>query len=87
MKVFKYKILSCEINHGTEENPNIEQIFLNKTIPCNEANEEIAKKEAYNGKYPIEDDGQPEPVIEHTDAERITELEEALELLLSGDTR
>lgn len=29
-----------------------------------EANEEIAKKEADNGDYIIEDDGQPEPVIE-----------------------
>ena len=28
----------------------------------NETNEEIAKKEAYNGEYTIEDDGRPEPV-------------------------
>lgn len=32
----------------------------------NEANEEIAKREADNGEYTIEDDGQPEPVAEPT---------------------
>lgn len=60
-KIIKYKFLSSEINHGTEENPNIEQIFANVTMGWNEANEEIAKAEAYNGEYTIEDDGQPEP--------------------------
>ena len=34
----------------------------------NEANEEIAKKEADMGEYTSEDDGQPEPVpVETTD--------------------
>ena len=61
MKIIKYKFLSCEINHGTEENPDIEQIFLDKSMGWNEANEEIAKKEAYKGEYTIEDDGKPEP--------------------------
>lgn len=55
-------------------------------IGWNEINEEIAKAEADNGKYTIEDDGQPEPEAPPTDAERIAELEEALELLLSGVT-
>lgn len=32
----------------------------------NETNEEIAKREAYNGEYTIEDDGMPEPVAEPT---------------------
>ena len=27
----------------------------------NEANEELAKREAYNGEYIIEDDGKPDP--------------------------
>lgn len=47
---------------------------------------EIAKKEAYQGKYTVEDDGQSEPVKEPTAEERIAELEEALALLLSGVT-
>lgn len=32
----------------------------------NETNEEIAKKEADKGEYTVEDDGQPDPVIEPT---------------------
>lgn len=61
-KVIKYKFLSAEINHGTEENPNVEQIFLEKTMGWNEVNEEIAKREAYNGEYTIEDDGVEEDI-------------------------
>jgi hypothetical protein len=56
-KVIKYKFLSVEVNHGTEENPIVEQIFIEKTMGWNEVNEEIAKKEAYKGEYTIEDDG------------------------------
>ena len=68
MKIIKYKFLSSEINHGTDDAPNIEQIFIEKTMDWNEINEEIAKREAYNGEYTIEDDGQPEPKpVETTD--------------------
>lgn len=66
-KIIKYQFLSCEVNHGTEEEPKIEQIILDKTISYSEANEEIAKREAYNGEYTIEDDGQPEPDTTTTD--------------------
>lgn len=59
-KVIKYKFLSTEINRCTEENPDIEQFFSDVIIGWNETNEETAKKEAYNGEYAIEDDGQPE---------------------------
>lgn len=68
-KVIKYKFLSSEVNHGTEEQPDIEQIFLDVTMGWNEANEETAKREAYNGEYTIEDDGQPEPMAEPTTEE------------------
>lgn len=57
MKIIKYKFLSAEVNHGSEEKPNIEQIFFDKSMPWNEVHEEIAKREAYNGEYIIEDDG------------------------------
>ena len=68
MKIIKYKFLSCEVNHGTDENPVMKQVFLEKLIGYSEANEEIAKKEAYNGEYTIVDDGQPEPeAVETTD--------------------
>ena len=85
-KVIKYKFLSTEINSGTEGNPDIEQFFSDVIIGWNETNEEIAKKEAYNGEYTVEDDGQPEPEVQPTEAERIAELEEALAMLLSGVT-
>lgn len=66
MEVIKYKFLSAEVNHGTEEQPDIEKIYLDKSIPYSEVNEEIAKAEAYNGEYTIEDDGQPEPEATET---------------------
>lgn len=69
-KIIKYKFLSCEINHGTEEKPDIEQIILEKSMDWNEVNEEIAKREAYNGEYTIEDDG-IEEVVEPSQLDRI----------------
>lgn len=36
------------------------------SLGWNEANEEIAKAEALNGEYTIEDDGQPDPECEPT---------------------
>lgn len=55
MKKIKYQYLSAEINRGTEEEPVIEEVFIGKIIPYNEANEEIAKREAYRGEYTIEE--------------------------------
>lgn len=60
MKEIKYVFLSAEINHGTEENPNIEQIFISKTMPYTEANLELARKECWE-EPEIIDDGVPEP--------------------------
>ena len=57
MKIIRYKFLSCEVNHGTEENLDMEQVFLEKFIAWSEANVEIAKREAWGGEYTIEDDG------------------------------
>ena len=61
MKVLKYRLMT-EVNHGTDEQPDIQQIFCYKSMTWSEANEELAKREAYNGEYTIEDDGEPEPV-------------------------
>lgn len=74
MKRIKYKLLSGEVNRGTAEKPNIEPILLDKAIMWSEANEEIAKREAYNGEYTIEDDGQPEPALEPTTDEIINAM-------------
>ena len=68
MKVLKYRLMT-EVNHGTEEQPDIQQIFSDVTMGWNEANEHIAKREAYNGEYEIIDDGEPEP--EPTEQEQL----------------
>ena len=60
MKFLKYRLMT-EVNHGTKKQPDIQQIFSEVTLGWSEANEEIAKREAYNGEYTIEDDGEPEP--------------------------
>ena len=71
MKIIKYQLMT-EANRGTEENPVVEQEFYDVVITCTadnlESNVEIAKAEAYNGKYTIEDDGVPEEI---TQADRI----------------
>lgn len=60
MKIIKYQ-LCTEVNRGTEQEPKIEQIFTAVSLGWSEANEKIAKREAYNGEYEIIDDGRPEP--------------------------
>lgn len=85
MKILKYNFCT-KVNHGTEEEPQFEEILYPVTMGWNEANEEIAKQEAHNGEYTIEDDGQPEPEVQPTPEQRIAELEEALAMLLSGVT-
>lgn len=83
-KVIMYQ-LCTPVNHGTPENPQWEDVLFPVKLGWNEANEEIAKREAYNGEYTIADVEVDEP-IEPTPEERIAELEEALALLLSGVT-
>lgn len=73
-KIIKYNFLSAEINHGTEEEPKIEQVIYPVKISWSEANEELAKNEAYNSECTIEDDGLPEEDLP-TAEERIAQLE------------
>lgn len=58
MKSIKYQIMT-EVNHGTEEEPNIVQAFNAKEIQCSDSNLEanlaLAKREAYRGEYTIEE--------------------------------
>lgn len=87
MKTIKYQFLSCEINHGTKENPDVEQVFLEKTMFCKNQKQfdecyPTAKMEAV-GEIVVE--GEFESEIP-TDKDRIAELEEALAMLLSGVT-
>lgn len=65
MKVIKYSFYT-RVDCGTTEQPQWEEILTPVTMSWSEANEEIAKKEAYNGEYTIEDDGQPEPEVQPT---------------------
>ena len=77
MKVLKYCLMT-EVNHGTEEQPDIHQIFSAVSLGWSEANEELAKREAYNGEYEIVDDGEPEPEPTPTTEQRVSDLEEQL---------
>ena len=59
-KIIKYN-LCTRVNYGTEAEPQYEEILSAVTMGWNETNEEIARREAYNGEYTVEDDGVPEP--------------------------
>lgn len=88
MKVIKYNL--CSVVTQSKEKPRAneddpieyecfsEEILTPVTIGWNEVNEEIAKKEAHNGEYTIEDDGQPEPIAEPSAEERLEALESAM---------
>lgn len=70
MKILKYNFCT-RVNYGTEEEPQIEEILSPVEMGWNEANEEVAKKEAHNGEYIIEDDGQPEPIEKPTQLDEV----------------
>jgi len=71
MKRLKYQYCT-EVNTGTQDEPNMVQSIIVKCPPYSEANEEIAKTEAYNGEYEIIDDGEPEPVTPPSTADLLT---------------
>ena len=74
MKRLNYKYLSCEVNQGTDDTPELVPMYLDKSVTWSEANEAIAKAEAYNGEYTIEDDGEPEPVAPPSTADLAADL-------------
>lgn len=74
MKNIKYN-LCTKVNHGTEEKPVIAEILTPVQMGWNEANEEIAKREAHNGVYTVEDDGAEEQPAPLSIEERVTALE------------
>lgn len=61
-----YYFFDNPINKGTEESPDLEHNLFEKSLPYSETNEEIAKAEAYNGEYTIDDDGESEPIPAET---------------------
>ena len=70
MKKIKYNLCTI-VNHGTEEHPDIKEILTPMEMPWNESNEAIAKREAHNGQYIIEE-------IPTSPAEEIAELKAKL---------
>ena len=82
MKRIRYTMCT-EVNQGTLEKPDIKQIFSSVSISWSENSEEIAKREAYNGEYEIVDDGQPEPIVEPTQLDKL-EAQIAYLAMMSG---
>ena len=74
MKIIKYQ-LCTEVNHGTEDKPKIEQVFSAVTLGWSEANEKIAKEEAYKGEYIIEEEPDNRP-FEEIQTEKLSNLSE-----------
>jgi len=74
MKVIKYQ-LCTEANHGTEDEPKIEQVFSAVTLGWSEAKEKIAKAEAHNGEYTIEEELDNRP-FEEIQTEKLSSLSE-----------
>lgn len=96
MKIIKYN-LCTRVNHGTEETPEWVDLLSPVEIRCTadnlQANEAIAKAEAHNGEYTIEDDGEEESPGTPSLEDRVGTLEadtadlsEALDMILSGVT-
>ena len=75
MKVLKYRLMT-EVNYGTEEQPDIQQTFSDVSLGWSEANEEIAKREAYNGEVTVEEI--PDIETEPTAEQRVSDIEEQL---------
>ena len=62
MKYIKYKLCTKTVAGPEDDLEVIQQLSEVRLSYC-EANEAIAKKEAWNGEYTIEDDGVPEPTV------------------------
>ena len=91
MKVLKYRLMT-EVNRGTEEQPDIQQIFSDVSLGWSEANEELAKREAYNGEYTIETIEDVSMTAEEARAERDkllaeTDWTQVLDAPIDAETR
>ena len=72
-KIISYKFLSCEVNHGTEEQPDIEQIIFDKSMACStqeifDINYPIAEKEAIPNTIEVIGEFDPIPDAPSTSA-------------------
>lgn len=68
----------------------LDGLLLPVTMDWNEANEETAKRESYNGEYAIEETETEEPASMETRLGNLetdnAEMREALEMILAGVT-
>ena len=72
MKKLKYKFLvTSKTIIDPEKGEVTKEFFSNCILPYSEANEELAKKEAYNGEYEIFEDEKTESVPKPTQLDRI----------------
>lgn len=76
MKILKYNLCDL-VNRGTDENPMLVEVLSPVEMGWNEVNEEIAKREAYKGKYTIEEVEDPEPAPSDEDSAVWDELDAA----------
>ena len=83
MKIIRYT-MAANVNRGTSEAPVWEQAFFPVEMGWNPTNEEIARREAYEGRYTLEDDGMEEPAETSLEG-RIAELEAALAMILKEE--
>ena len=63
MKIIKFQIVS-EKNYGTEEKPDLRQVFNDKQCKYTETAYADALKEAYNGEVTVEDIPDTRPLHE-----------------------
>lgn len=76
MKWLKYEFYQTTLENG-------EDITITKEIPWNEANEEIAKQEAY-GEITVEDDGEPDPAPAPADDDEYADMAAAIREGVNG---
>lgn len=86
MKVIKYRLMT-EINHGTEEQPDIVCAFSDVSLICTdenyEANLSLAKAEAYNGEVSVENIFK---TVEEAKSAKIAEIKQVCESYIYAGT-
>ena len=86
MKIIKYRLMT-EINHGTEEQPDIVCAFSDVSLICTdenyEANLSFAKAEAYNGEVSVENIFK---TVEEAKPAKIAEIKQVCESYIYAGT-
>ena len=86
MKLIKYQLMT-EINHGTEEQPDIACAFSDVSLICTdenyEANLSFAKAEAYNGEVSVENIFK---TVEEAKPAKIAEIKQVCESYIYAGT-